>query len=481
MTDPARTMLSPTQDLKKGDLITVKTDSLSGEGTSVGRWKGIACFVEHAVPGDTASVKLFKIKKQFLVGRAVDILEPSPLRTEPRCTHFGTCGGCRWQTLSYEAQLDFKRRRVKDAFVHIGGFPDVEVRPVKPCADVYHYRNKMEYTFSNDRWLTPEEFASAPVREPRLVLGLHLPEKFDKILDLGECHLQSPAGEGLMLATAEHFRGRGCDAYSTRTHEGYLRHLVIREGKLTGQTMVNLVTTHDRPDEMEAYSAMLSEKFPDVTTVVNNITERKSMVALGEREVVYRGDGTITEMIGDYTYRISANSFFQTNTIQARTLFETMTDLAEFSPKDTVYDLYCGTGAIAIYISGFVDRVVGIEVSESAVQDSCRNASENGIANCFFVNATLPAGLDPGSKELADQPPPNVVVVDPPRNGLHTKLIDKINLLAPKKVVYVSCNPATQARDVKLFAVAGYIPGPVQPVDMFPHTDHIETVTVLQK
>jgi len=472
---------SPVRDLKKGDIITVETDHLSGEGTSVGRWNGIVCFVEHAVPGDTAAVRLFKIKKQFLAGRAVEVLTPSPLRTTPRCAHFGTCGGCRWQSLDYAAQLEFKRRRVRDAFEHIAGIPGVEVLPVKPCAGLYHYRNKMEYTFSNQRWLTPEEFSSTTVREPRLALGLHLPEKFDKVLDLSECHLQSPAGEAIMLSTAEHFRARGCDAYSTRTHEGYLRHLVIREGKLTGETMVNLVTTYDRPDEMTAYDAMLGERFPAVTTVVNNITERKSMVAVGEREVVYRGDGTITEKIGGYTYRISANSFFQTNSVQAGTLFGTMLELAEFSPADTVYDLYCGTGAIALFISGSVERVVGIEATESAVLDARRNAAENGVANCEFVNAVLPSGLDRDSEALAGLPAPDVIVVDPPRNGLHPKLVEKINLLAPGKIAYVSCNPATQARDVKLFAGAGYAPGPVQPVDMFPHTDHIESVTVLRK
>ena len=469
------------QDLKKGDMIIVETESLSGEGTSVGRWGGIVCFVEHAVPGDVARVKLFKIKKHYLAGRAVEILEPSRLRTEPRCAHFGTCGGCRWQNLSYDAQLEFKRRRVTDAFERISGISGIEVRPVRACAGVYHYRNKMEYTFSNERWLTPEEFASETVREPRLALGLHLPEKFDRILDLTECHLQSPAGEAIMLATREFFIGRGCDAYSTRTHKGYLRHLAIREGALTGQIMVNLVTTHDRPDEMKAYTAHLVERFPAVTTVVNNITERKSMVALGDREVVYHGGGTITEKIGNRTFRISANSFFQTNSLQARTLFDAVVELADFSPSDTVYDLYCGTGAIAIHISEFVERVVGIEVSESAVADAGRNAAENRVANCFFLRATLPAGLDPASEDLAGQPPPDVVVVDPPRNGLHAKLIGKIVRLAPQKVVYVSCNPATQARDVRLFADAGYLPGPVQPVDMFPHTDHIETVTVLRK
>jgi len=467
--------------LRRGDEITVTLDSLSGTGTSVGRYEGVVCFVEHAVPGDTALVRLFKIKKQFLAGRAVEILRPSPLRTTPRCSHFGTCGGCRWQNLSYDAQLEFKRRRVADAFGHIAGLGGIEVRPVKPCADTFDYRNKMEFTFSNERWLTPEEFSSTAPREPRLALGLHLPEKFDKILDLEECHLQSRTGEAIMTATREHFRSRGLDAYSTWTHRGYLRHLVIREGKLTDRTMVNLVTTDDRPDEMEAYAAMLEEKFPGVTTVVNNITARKSMVALGEREVVYRGDGTITERIGANTYRISANSFFQTNTLQAEALFGTVVELAEFSPGDTVYDLYCGTGAIAIYISRSVGRVVGIEVSESAVLDAARNATENGITNCHFINAVLPAGLSRDSGALAGQPPADVIVVDPPRNGLHAKLVERIVDLAPPKIVYVSCNPATQARDVALFAGAGYAPGPVQPVDMFPHTDHIETVMVLRR
>jgi len=261
--------------------------------------------------------------------------------------------------------------------------------------------------------------------------------------------------------------------------------LVTPLSQIVGTQAVLNVLTGKRwgivPDEMKAYTAHLVERFPAVTTVVNNITERKSMVALGDREVVYHGGGTITEKIGNRTFRISANSFFQTNSLQARTLFDAVVELADFSPSDTVYDLYCGTGAIAIHISEFVERVVGIEVSESAVADAGRNAAENRVANCFFLRATLPAGLDPASEDLAGQPPPDVVVVDPPRNGLHAKLIGKIVRLAPQKVVYVSCNPATQARDVRLFADAGYLPGPVQPVDMFPHTDHIETVTVLRK
>lgn len=490
MPDPTADAVSATDSLRRGDTITVRAETLSGEGTSVGRHGGIVCFIEDAVPGDTAVVRLFKIKKQYLAGRAVEILSPSPMRTTPACAHFGVCGGCRWQNLSYAAQLDFKRRRVVDVFQRISGIPDIEVLPPIGCPDPYHYRNKMEFTFSNDRWLTPEEYALASGGGPApaspgpggaLALGLHLPERFDKILDLKECHLQSPLGEAILLAAGEYFRERGAGAYSTRTHTGYLRHLVVREGKMTGETMVNLVTTDERPDEMRSFTGFLLSRFPSITTVVNNVTDRKSMVAQGDRETVWHGPGTIRERLGKYTYRISANSFFQTNTGQAAALFEAVVEMAGFSASDTVYDLYCGTGAIAIFISDRVARVVGIESNASAVADARRNAEDNGVENCRFVRAALPDGLDAGSPALAGVPPPDAVVVDPPRSGLHAKLIDRIVRLSPPKVVYVSCNAATQARDVKIFAEAGYRPGPVRPVDLFPHTDHVETVAVLSK
>ncbi len=467
--------------LHRGDTITVKADSLSGEGTSVGRHGGIVCFIQDAVPGDVAEVRLSKVKKQYLEGKAVRIVTASPHRTEPKCAHFGTCGGCRWQNLAYQDQLLFKRRRVADVFQRISGIDTIDVRPVLGCPDAYHYRNKMDYTFSNEKWLTADEFAQTVDRPHGLVLGMHLPERFDKILDLTQCHLQSPSGEGILLATGEYFRARDVDAYSTRTHTGYLRHLVVREGKNTGETMVNIVTTHDRPEEMKAYASFILGRYPAITTIVNNITDRKSMVAQGDRELVYHGPGVIRERLGPYHYRISANSFFQTNTVQAEALFEAVVALAGFNASDVVYDLYCGTGAIAIYISSHVGQVLGIEANESAVADAGRNAAENGVTNCRFVRAALPAGLDAGSAELAGFPAPTVVVVDPPRSGLLEKLVGKIIRLSPKKIIYVSCNAATQARDVKFFAEAGYAPGPVQPVDMFPHTDHVETVTVLSR
>ena len=492
MADPTADPAPPISSLRRGETVTVKAESLSGEGTSVGRYAGIVCFIEDAVPGDTALVRLFKIKKQYLAGRAVAIESPSPDRVNPECVHFGVCGGCRWQSLSYEAQLTHKRRRVAEVFERLSGIAGVEVLPPIGCAQPYRYRNKMEYTFSNDRWLTGEEFArgdagsrdvgvqeggvqgSGPV-----ALGLHVPERYDKVLDLEECRLPSAMGEAILLATRSYFRERGVDAYSTRTHKGHLRHLVVREGRATGETMVNLVTTDERPGEMRSYADFLLARFPAITTIVNNITDRKSMVAQGDRETVVHGPGTIRERLGKYTYRISANSFFQTNTAQAEALFDAAVAMARFSPADVVYDLYCGTGAIALWLSGHVGEVVGIEAHASAVADAARNAAENGVTNCRFVHAELPAGLDAGSPALAGAPPPTAVVVDPPRMGLHPKLIEKIVALAPAKVVYVSCNAVTQARDVKLLAVAGYRPGPVQPVDLFPHTDHIETVTVL--
>lgn len=467
--------------LKRGDEIVLTADNLSGTGTAVGRAGDVVCFLHDALPGDTVRATITRVKKNHIEGRAVEVLTPSIHRTEARCRHFPVCGGCSWQNLEYGAQLEFKWRRITEVFRRIGGIDDVEVLPVLGCPDQYYFRNKMEFTFSNARWLTPEEIAGGEPVPRELTLGLHPPKHYEKVLDLAECHLQSETSSRILTETREYFRGRELDAYSTRTHRGFLRHLVIREGKRTGQRMVNLVTTESRPEEMKRYVSFLRVKFPTITTIVNNVTTRKSLVAQGESEFVYLGEGTILEEIAGYRFRISANSFFQTNTDQAEVLFNTVRELSDLTASDTVYDLYCGTGTIAICLSDAVERVVGIEANASAVMDAERNAKENRIANCYFLQGDLPGDLDHRSELLRDHPVPTVVVVDPPRMGLHEELVRKVLKLLPEKVVYVSCNAATQARDVKLFLEGGYTPGPVRPVDMFPHTDHVETVMVLRR
>ncbi|TAK54780.1 MAG: 23S rRNA (uracil(1939)-C(5))-methyltransferase RlmD [Bacteroidetes bacterium] len=469
--------------MEKNSEVTLTIESLSGDGTTVAHHEGLVVFVEDAVPGDIVKAKVWKVKKNFAEARAVEILTPSPHRVEARCKHFGTCGGCRWQTLEYQAQLDFKRKNVVDVFKRIGGFDSVEILPVVGCDEPYYYRNKMEFTFSNERWLTDEEMLTKDEIKQELALGLHIPERYDKVLNVEECYLQSETSTHILTTVREIFRLWGMNAYQTRTHEGYLRHLVIREAKRTGERMINLVTTHDWEEAMQNLTKLLLKDFPDTTTIVNNITERKSMVAIGDKEKVYHGEGYITEQIGGYIFHISANSFFQTNTLQTEKLYSVTKELAKLQPSDVVYDLYSGTGTIALFLSDAVERVIGIEVVDSAIADAQRNAELNKVTNCFFLKGNLQEGLyskkDPEQTKtgwLKEHPKPTVVVLDPPRSGVHPKVIEQVLKLKPERIVYVSCNPSTQARDAKLLAEGGYSLDVVQPVDMFPHTDHIEAV-----
>lgn len=467
--------------MQRGDVVELKTESLSGNGKTVARLDGMVFFVEKAVPGDIVRAKIWKVQKNFGEARAIEILNPSPLRAVPKCAHFGVCGGCSWQNLSYEAQLQFKQQQVIDTFTRIGGFDAPDVRPVIGCDEPYFYRNKMEFTFSESRWLTEDEMPRRDEIVQEVALGLHVPQRWDKVVDVHECWLQSELSAGIVNAVREIARVWKLPVYSTETQSGYLRHLVIREGKRTGQTMVNLVTTNEFPEAMGNLSKLLLQHFPAITTIVNNITARKSMVAIGEKEVVYHGPGYITEKIGEYAFRISANSFFQTNTVQAERLYETAKQLAELAPEDVVYDLYSGTGTIAVYLSNCVERVVGIEIVESAIADAQRNAEENRVSNCFFLQGDLKDRLTKQAEWLQEHPRPTVIVTDPPRSGMHEKVVQQIAKLSPQKIVYVSCNPATQARDAKMLADAGYLLRVVQPVDMFPHTDHIESVALLSR
>jgi 23S rRNA (uracil1939-C5)-methyltransferase len=462
----------------KGDILELEIESIGGEGKTVARRDGMVFFVENAVPGDVVHARVWKIKKNYCEARAVELVKPSRWRITPRCKHFGICGGCKWQNLEYGAQLDQKRRGVKDAFARIGGFPDLEVPPVIGCDEPFYYRNKMEFTFSRRKWLTDAEMGTEFPPET-VALGLHIPERFDKVLDIEECFLQSEVSAAICNAVREITRGWGLSVYSTKTHEGYLRHLTIRQSKRSNQLMVNLVTTTDWPEAMTNLTNLLTSHFPEITTIVNNITDRKSMVAFGDSEKIYFGEGFITEQLGRCTFRISANSFFQTNTLQAEKLYETAKNFAELKPTDVLYDLYSGTGSIAIYMSDAVERVIGIESVESSVRDAGKNAEFNGAKNCTFLLGDLKDRLTKDRSWLDEHPRPNVIITDPPRSGMHEKVVDEIIKLAPEKIVYVSCNVATQARDARILADGGYELLKVQPVDMFPHTDHVEDVALL--
>lgn len=472
--------------LKRGDEITLPVENAAFEGRTVGRIDGFVVFVEGAVPGDIVLARVTAVKKSFAEAKVVRVVQPSTLRVEPPCRYFGTCGGCKWQHVDYHAQLQFKQQQTVDAFERIGGFREVPVLPIIGAEEVYWYRNKMEFSFSDQEWVVSPALASEsdmrgePERgNPNVFLGLHVPQRYDKVIDIEECLLQSDVSNAIVNVTRSFARANRLPVYSTKDDAGYLRFLVIRQSKRTNELMVNLVTFEDRPEVMQHYAQELLAAVPNVTTIVNTINARKAQIAYGDVERVYHGEGVIHERLGRYLFTISAGSFFQTNTAQAEKLYSVAKEFAGLTSSDVVWDLYSGTGSIALFISDSAREVVGVESVESAVKDAERNAQRNGVRNCSFVLGDLKERLTKDTHWMSAHAKPDVMVIDPPRSGMHPQVVDEILELAPPRIVYVSCNPATQARDVKMLCTDRYQLVKLQPVDMFPHTYHIENVALL--
>jgi 23S rRNA (uracil1939-C5)-methyltransferase len=375
---------------------------------------------------------------------------------------------------------------VVDAFERIGGFSNIQVPSIIGADEIYFYRGKMEYSFAEKEWLVEKPLSIVDGRlsneknESPIFLGLHVPQRYDKVLDIDECHLQSHFSNKILNFTRDFARRNHLNVYDSDRNTGYLRFLVIRESKKKKEVMVNLVTFEDRPDVMKQYAAELKAHVGEVTTVVNTMNAKKAQIAFGETEMVYLGNGWIHEHLGSHHFSISASSFFQTNVAQAEKLYGVVKELGEFKSTDCVYDLYSGTGSIALFISDAVKEVVGIESVESAIRDAEKNAQENGITNCRFLLGDLKERLTKDTEWMSSHPKPDVLIIDPPRNGMHSKVVEEIAAIAPERIVYVSCNPATQARDVKLLCAEKYQLMKLQPVDMFPHTFHIENVALLQ-
>jgi 23S rRNA (uracil1939-C5)-methyltransferase len=486
--------------LKRGDEIVLTVDDAAFEGRTIGRYEGFVVFVDGAVPGDSVRVKILKSKKNYAEAKVVAVEQPSPFRVAPRCRHFGPCGGCKWQHVDYSLQLKFKRQHVVDAFERIGGFPDPNVLPIIGSDDAFFYRNKMEYSFAEKEWLeTPPlkvhsedgnnphlsqtqivngKLVVSEVEPSEIHLGLHVPQRYDKVLEITECLLQSDHSNSILNFVRSFARREHLPVYSSNDDVGYLRFLVIRQSKRTKELMVNLVTFEDRPETMKQMTKELLQAVPAVTTMVNTINSKKAQIAFGDREKIYAGEGIIHERLGNLLFTISTGSFFQTNTSQAEKLYAIARELAALKPTDVVWDLYSGTGSIALFVSDAVSRVIGVESVAAAVDDAARNARENKITNCSFVLGDLKDRLTKDTEWIKSTQRPDVMIIDPPRSGMHPKVVDEILEIAPQRIVYVSCNPATQARDVKLLA-ARYDILALQPVDMFPHTYHIENVAQL--
>jgi 23S rRNA (uracil1939-C5)-methyltransferase len=471
--------------LKRGDELVVQVEEAAFEGKTIARSEGFVIFVEGAVPGDTVRVRILKAKKNYAEAKVVSLEQASQYRVAPRCRHFGPCGGCKWQHVDYQMQLRFKQQHVVDAFERIGGFPSPNVLPIIGADDIFFYRNKMEYSFADKEWLEsmPNESTESPnveleTQSSRLFLGLHVPQRYDKVLEITECQLQSGTSNEILNFARSFARSENLPVYSSDANEGYLRFLVIRESKRTKETMVNLVSFEDRPGLMKRFTADLIAAVPSVTTVVNTINSKKAQIAFGDREKVYAGQGVIRERLGDLFFTISPSSFFQTNTAQAERLYSVAKRFGALRRTDVVWDLYSGTGSIALFVSDAVRQVIGVESVVDAVKDAERNARANGISNCSFALGDLKDRLTKDRAWIESHPKPDVMVIDPPRSGMHPKVVEEILEIAPGRIVYVSCNPATQARDVKTLGLK-YDVVALQPVDMFPHTYHIENVARL--
>ena len=456
----------------------VEITDAGAEGMAVARVDGMVVFVPFVVPGDVVDIQLYKKKRNYAEGRAVRVHRESPLRVASVCPHFGVCGGCKWQTMSYEAQLEAKQRQVRDNLERLGSVDCSGMRPICGSENIYYYRNKLEFTFSNRAWHTE---VGERQEDEWGALGFHIPQLFDKVLPIEHCALQADPSNAIRLAVRDFAIEHGLPTYDIRNHTGFLRNLVVRNTSL-GHWMVIVVVADDDRERLFPLLDMLHQCFPQITSL-QYIVNTKFNDSYGDLEVTtYCGDDHIEEEMeacdGGRPLRfiINPKSFYQTNSAQARRLYGYVAEFAELKPDDTLYDLYTGTGTIALFLASQVKKVVGIEYVEEAITDARLNAHRNGFENTVFYAGDMAKVLT--ADFIAANGQPDVVVTDPPRAGMHESVVQQLLQAAPRKIVYVSCNPATQARDLQLLA-ARYEVRRIQPVDMFPHTQHVENVAEL--
>lgn len=459
--------------LKRRQVVDLNIEKVAFGGKGIAHVDDFVVFVENTLPGDVVTAKITKSRKNYAEAYTLELLTPSPLRQPAPCEHFGHCGGCKWQHAAYEQQLAFKKQHVEESLKHIGNAVPGVIYDVLPAPQQYGYRNKMEFSFSSNRWLTPEELKNPEIKKD-FALGLHVPRHFDRIIDINKCWIQTEFFNEVMAFSKAFFKTCGVPVYHLRNKDGILRHLVLRQSFTEQKVMVNVVTFSPIEKVMTEYAEKLVAEFPYVSSVVNTINSRLAQIATGDEKYVIYGKPLLKEKLGDYIFEISPESFFQTNTVQAENLYKIVKEYAEID-DNIVWDLYCGTGSIAIFVSENAKKVTGFEIVENAVKDAYRNAALNNISNCHFVAGDLRFNLQKYANE-----PPDVLICDPPRAGMHKDVVQAIRDIAADKIIYVSCNPATMARDL-VELLEDYILEKVQPVDMFPNTYHIESVAKLVK
>lgn len=463
------------KDKPRKILNDVTITDMSSEGKGIAKIDGKVIFAEMAVPGDVVDVEMRKSKKSFAEGVIAELKTPSHLRITPKCSHFGVCGGCKWQHINYDEQLRFKRKIVADAFERIGKIDFPLLPDTIGCKENFYYRNKLEFAFTDRRWLTEEEIKTETVFEHRNAVGFHVPGSFSGVVDIEHCYLQADPSNAIRLSIKEFALKNGYTFFNLKDQAGLLRNLMIRSTSI-GELLVLISFYENEAERMEAMLKYVNEQFPSIASLQYVVNGKRNDTIYDQETKVYKGKDHIIEQLGKYRFKVGPKSFFQTNSVQAKVLYDITKDFAGLQKEDVVYDLYTGVGSIALYVSDSCKRVVGIEQIEEAINDAKENAKLNNVNNCAFYAGDVRMVLK--EEFISTNGKPDVIITDPPRAGMHEGVVRTLLQLEAPKIVYVSCNAATQARDIQLLSEK-YMVTRVQPVDMFPHTTHVENVALL--
>lgn len=450
---------------------------IGSEGKAIAKVDDVIVFVPHAIPGDVVDVQVTKKRKRFREGRVVKYHQYSSDRVVAFCEHFGICGGCKWQSLPYEKQLFYKQKQVLDQLTRIGKIDLPEITPILGSNKTTFYRNKLEFTFSNRRYLMQEEVDAGGEISQSNALGFHVPGLFDKVVDIDKCWLQSDLSNRIKNAIREYSLANALDFFDIREQQGFLRTMIVRTSS-TGEVMLILTFFREEKEKREALLQMLADEFPQITSLMYVINEKGNDTITDQNVLVFKGNDHIFEEMEGLKFKIGPKSFYQTNSDQAYELYKTTRDFAQLTGQENVYDLYTGTGTIANFIAHSAKKVIGIEYVPEAIEDAIENSKLNNIENTLFYAGDMKKVLTP--EFFSEHGQPEVVISDPPRAGMDAGVVETLLNVAPKKIVYVSCNPATQARDLEMLDVK-YKVTKVQPVDMFPHTHHVENVVLLER
>lgn len=459
---------------EKRRIDNIEIFDIAEEGKGVGRHDDLVLFIDKAIPGDVVNVELQRKKKSFAEGKVISIIQESPYRVDPFCPHFGVCGGCKWQHMTYEAQLKFKQQYVDNALTRIGKVNTSVMENILPSKETKYYRNKLEYTFSNKRWLMNIDEQVAP--DSMDALGFHVPGRFDKILDIDHCYLQQEPSNSIRNAVGAFAKENNLSFYDLREHEGAMRNLIIRTSS-TGEIMVIVVFAYPEEGQVESLMSHIADSFPEITSLLYVINQKRNDTIFDQEVLVYKGRDFIYEEMEGLKFKVGAKSFYQTNSLQAYELYKITRDFAGLTGDELVYDLYTGAGTIANFVARSAKEVVGVEYVPSAIEDAKINSQINGIGNTKFFAGDMKDVLT--ADFIIEHGKPDVIITDPPRAGMHSDVVARILQMESPKIVYVSCNAATQARDLEMLA-SKYEVVRIKPVDMFPQTQHVENVVLLK-